>query len=102
MTFGIRTGSDSWAVTSFLWKHAYVEDFFEGCTVTSTGFTSAFGSTKDLPIVNLLYEYDLSDRTTIILEQNNTIYMLNYMLNLLYNIIQPEENENRVDLIPRD
>ena len=82
-------------------KHEYVEDFDEGCNITTTGFTSAPGSIKCLPIENVLYEYDISDGTTIILDHNNTIYMGNDIFDSLYNPIQSKESDNRVDLISK-
>ena len=66
---------DSWGGTSFSVKHAYVEEFVEGRSITDTVFTSELGSMKHPTITNLLYVYDLSDETTIILEHNLTIYM---------------------------
>ena len=38
-----------------------------------TWLSSYMGYLKDQPIENLLYTYDTSDGTTIVLEHNNTI-----------------------------
>ena len=75
MRFRGRLGLYYWADTSFLGKRAYVEEFVEGRSITDTVFTSELGSMKHPTITNLLYVYDLSDETTIILEHNLTIYM---------------------------
>ena len=96
-----RLGLYYWADTSWLGKYAYVEEFFEGRTVTDTGFTSTLGSMKYLPIANIMYAYDISYETTIILEHNNTIYMGNDIFDSLYNPIQSKESDNRVDLISK-
>ena len=93
---------DSWADTNVLGKHTYVEEFVECCTITSIGFTSALRYMKYLPIANVLYAYDISYGTTIILEHNNTVYIGNDRVDFLTNPIQSEEYGNRVDLIPRD
>ena len=79
---------DSWDDTNLSGKHPYVEDFFEDRTVTATGFTIELRSMKDLAIANVLYTYYLSDGTIIILDNNNTIYMGNYMVNLIAHPIQ--------------
>ena len=79
---------DSWGGTSFSVKHAYVEEFVEGIIVNATGFTIALRYMKYPPISNLLYACDLSDGTTIILDHKNTIYMVNDIVESLYNPIQ--------------
>ena len=98
---GCRLGLDSWADTGCSGKHSYVEEFIEGKTVTATGFTSALGSMKDLPMANVVYAYDTKDGATILLEYNNTIYMGSDMDDSLCNPIQLEENNVRVDLRPK-
>ena len=40
---GCKLGINSWAYTCCAGKHTFVEEFIEGITVTSTGFTLATG-----------------------------------------------------------
>ena len=79
---------DYLADTSCLGKHSYVEEFVVGCTIPDIGFTIAIGSTKDVPIENVLYVYDLSYVTTVILEHKNKKSMGNDMFNFPANPIQ--------------
>ena len=79
---------DYLADTSCLGKHSYVEEFVAGCTITAIGFTIAIGSTKDVPIEKVLYVYDLSYGTTIILDHKNKIYTGSYIVDLTSNPIQ--------------
>ena len=98
---GCKLGIDSWADTCCAGKHAYVEEFVEGKTVTATGFTSTLGSISNLPIANVLYAYDAKDGSVIILECNNSIYMGGKMGDSLVNPIQAEEHDVRIDIRPR-
>ena len=41
---GYKFDTDSWADTCCAGKHAFVEEFIEGKTVTATGFTSSLVS----------------------------------------------------------
>ena len=61
-----RLGLDFWDDTRFSGKHAYVEEFFEGRTITATGFTSEIRSMKHPNIANVLYVYDISDETYLL------------------------------------
>ena len=63
---------DTWADTSCSGKHAYVDSFVMGKSVTVTGFSSMLGSMKNLPVANVLYAYDTKYGTTLLLEHNNT------------------------------
>ena len=98
---GCRLGLDSWADTSCSGKHAFVDEFILGKSVTATGFTSSLGSMKNLPLANVLYAYDTNRGTTLLLEHSNTIYLGNDMEDSLANPIQSEECGNRVDLRPK-
>ena len=98
---GCRLGIDTWADTSCAGKHAFVEEFIEGKTVTATGFTSSLGSMANLPIANVVYAYDALDGTVILLECNNSIYLGDSMTDSLMNPIQAEEVEVRVDTRPK-
>ena len=98
---GGRLGIDTWADTSCAGKHAYVEEFIEGASVTATGFTHSLGKLENLPIANVVYAYDYNDGTTILLENNNAIYLGDAMNDSLLNPIQSEENDVRIDIRPR-
>jgi hypothetical protein len=85
---GTRLGIDSWADTSCAGKHAYVESFVEGKTANASGFSSALGLMKNLPIVNVAYAYDADNGETIILENHNAIYIGSDMNDSLLNPIR--------------
>ena len=99
--YGCKLGIDSWADTCCAGKHAFVEEFIEGKTVTATGFTSSLGSVSNLPIANVVYAYDSKDGTVILLECNNSIYLGDKMSDSLMNPIQAEEIGVRVDTRPK-
>ena len=67
--FGTRLGFDTWADTSCADKHAYVESFIDGKTVTAGGFTPSLGKISGLPIANVLYAHDTQDGTVIIFRE---------------------------------
>ena len=98
---GSRLGLDTWADTSCSGKHAFVAEFIEGKVVTASGFSPSLGTVKDLPMANVLYAYDKSDGTTILLEHNNTLYLGPDIEDSLANPIQSEEIGIRVDLRPK-
>ena len=66
----------------------FFEEFTEGKIVSVTFFTSFLGTLKYLPIFKVVYVYDTIYGTTIILDNNNTIYLGNQMEYLLGNTIQ--------------
>ena len=98
---GVCLGIDTWADTTCAGKHVYVEEFVVGKFVTATGFTSSLGSIPSLPIANVLYAYDASDGTVMILEANNSIYWGDKLEDSLLNPIQAEEQGVNVDVRPR-
>lgn len=100
--FGTKLGLDTWADTGCSGKHAFVEEFIEGRTVTATGFTSSLGSMRGLPLANVLYAYDSEDGEVLILEHNNTIYLGDKLVDSLANPLQSEFNGVRIDLRPRE
>ena len=57
------------------------------------------GTIKNLPLANVLYAYDQSDDTSILLEHNNTIYLGEDMEDSLANPVQSEEVGIRVDFL---
>ena len=98
---GCKLGLDTWADTGCSGKHAYVEEFLIGKTVTAMGFSSSLGKLDNLPYANVLYAYDHEDGSVLILEHNNTIYLGDAMQDSLANPIQSEEIGVRVDLRSR-
>ena len=98
---GCKLGIDTWVDTCCAGKHAFVEEFVVGKTVTATGFTSTLGSVPNLPVANVLYAYDTTEGTVIVLECNNSIYLGDKMSDSLMNPIQAEEAEVRVDTRPK-
>ena len=72
---GGHLGLDSWADTGCAGRHAYVDEFIIGSTVTAAGFADSLGKLSDLPLANVLYAYDRPDDSTILLEHNNVIYL---------------------------
>ena len=83
-------------VSTLTWKK-----FVEGKTVTATGFTSSLGSVTNLPVANVVYAYDATDGTVILLECNNSIYLGVKMPDSLMNPIQAEEVGVQVDTHPK-
>ena len=98
---GTRLGIDTWADTCCSGKHAYVESFIEGRSVTANGFSPSLGNLENLRIANVLYAYDMNDGNTILLENNNTIYMGHNMTDSLLNPIQCEDNDVHIDVRPQ-
>ena len=92
---------DSWADTDYAAKHAHVEEFVLGKTVTATGFSSSLGKLDNLPIAHVLYAYDHAEGSVILIEHNHTIYMGSNMDDSLSNPIQSEEAGVGVDLRPK-
>ena len=98
---GTKLGIDSWADTGCAGRHAYVEEFIIGQSVTASGFATSLGRLENLPIANVLYAYDKPDGSTILLVHNNVIYLGDNMDDSLANPIQSEEHGVRIDLRPR-
>ena len=94
---GCKLGFDTWADTLCSGKHAYVEAFVEGHLVTATGFSSNLGQLDNLEIAHVLYTHNMPDGRVVLLENNNTIYLGNYMNDSLINLIQCEDNRVHVD-----
>ena len=91
LRLGCKLGLDSWADKGCSGRHAYVEEFVIGKTVTATGFSSALGKLDNLPYAHVLYAYDHEEGQVVLLEHNNTIYTGNNMDDVLPNPIQSEE-----------
>ena len=58
MKSGCRLGLDSWADTGLLVKHAYVDEFFQGKSVSVTGLTETLVSIDKLTISHVLVAFD--------------------------------------------
>ena len=101
MKSGCRLGLDSWSETVCSGKHSYVDEFFESNSVNVTGFTYTLGSIYNLPVAHVLYAFDKEDRTVVLLEHNNTIYMGYDIINSLASPIKYEDNDVRVDSRPK-
>ena len=56
---------------------------------------------ENLPIAHVLYAFDKEDGTVVFLVHNNTIYMGDGMINSLANLIQCEDNNERINLRPK-
>ena len=82
-----------WADTGCSGKHAFVEAFISGRTVSATGFTPSLVSLNNLTIANVLYKYDTPSVKTVLLEHKNVIYLGPTMEDVLANPIQSEEND---------
>ena len=59
------------------------------------------GYIDNLHIAHVLYAFDKEDVTVLFLEHNNTIYMVDYVINFLANPIQCKDNDVRIDLHPK-
>ena len=66
--------------------------------VTYTGFYSSMGLFKDRNIANVLYVYDTSYGTNILLDHNNIIYMEDMMEYSLANPLLSEYNGIHIDI----
>ena len=98
---GYKLGIDSWADTCCVGKHAFVEEFIENKTVTAAVFTPSLGLVSNISIENVVYTYDAPDRTVLLLECNNSIYIGQKISDSLLNPIQAEEVGIYVDTWPR-
>ena len=77
------------------------EEFIIGKTVTATGFSSSLGKLDNLPYAYVLYAYDHTEGSVILVEHNHTIYVGDNMDDSLSNPIQSEETGVGVDLRPK-
>ena len=100
LRLGCKLGIDSWVDTGCAGKHAHVEEFIIGKTVTATGFSPSLGKLENLPYAYVLYAYDHAEGSVILLEHNNAICMGNKMDDSLSNPIQSEEAGVGIDMRP--
>ena len=96
-----KLGLDTWADTGCLGKHAYVEEFIVGKTVTAMGFSPSLGKLENLTYAHVLYVYDQETGSVLLLDHNNTIYLGDAMQDSLSNPVQSDEISIRVDFRSR-
>jgi hypothetical protein len=97
---GCKLGLDTWADTSCVGKHAHIDSYIEGRTVTARGFASNLPSLDNIPIVNCSFAYDTNNGKTLLLQVNNALYMGENMEHSLLCPNQCEDNDIRIDLRP--
>ena len=78
-----------------------MEKFLIGKTVTAMAFSSSLGKLENMAYAHVLYAYDHEDRSVLLLEHNNTIYLGDAMQDSLSNPIQSKEISFRIDLLSR-
>ena len=94
-------GLNYWDDTGCSGKHAHVDESVEVNSVNVTGFTYNLGSIDNLLISYVLYAFDKDDGTVVLLEHNNTIYMVDDMIDYLDDPIKCEDNDARINLCPK-
>ena len=97
---GCTLGLDTWADTSVVGRHAFINSYVDGKSVTAQGFASSLPSLNNIPIVNCSFAYDSPDGTVYILEINNALYLGKDMEHSLLCPNQCEDNDVRIDLRP--
>ena len=76
MITGTRLGSDSYADTSCVNKHTYVETIIDDLTVDAIPFDSRIGKLTNLPIVHAIFAVDNSITfETHLIILNHSIYI---------------------------
>ena len=98
---GCKLGFDSYADTCCAGKHAWVESFVEGRTVSASGFSNTMEVLENLPLANVLYAYDTQEGETFILRVNNAIYLGGNMTDSLLCPNQCRENGIMIDTRPK-
>ena len=97
---GCLLGLDTWADSSVVGRHAYINSYVDGKSVTASGFASSLPSLNNIPIVNCTFAYDGEDGQVYLLEVNNALYLGNEMEHSLLCPNQCEDNDIRIDLRP--
>ena len=92
---------DTLANTACSGNHAFLEEFVMGKFITAKVFTTDLGFIENIPIVNVLYDYDAANGETITLEENNSFHLCDNMDDLLLKPIQSEEVGVQVDTHPK-
>ena len=97
---GCKLGFDSYADTCCAGRHARVESFLEGRTVSASGFSNTMPVMENLPLANVVYAYDTQDGETFILRVNNSIYIGDQVEDSLLCPNQCRENGILIDTRP--
>ena len=58
MLNGCKLGLDSWADTSCVGRHAHIDTYVDGKSVTASGFANTLPALENIPIVNCSFAYD--------------------------------------------
>ena len=98
---GCKLGFDSYADTCCAGKHARIESFIEGKTVSASGFSNSMKVMENLPIVNVLYAYNTQEGETLILRVNNSRYLGEHMEDSLLCPNQCRDNGIMIDTRPK-
>lgn len=101
MAHGCKLGLDSWADTCCIGRHAHIDSYVDGRSVTAKGFASNLPELKDIPIVNCSFAYDDENGKTFLLQINNAIYLGENMEHSLLCPNQCEDNNIRIDIRPK-
>lgn len=101
MTAGCRLGFDSYADACCVGRHARVESFIEGKTVTATGFSGTMPAIENLPLANVLYAYNYPHSEVFKLRVKNSIYLGDEMEDSLLCPNQCRERGIEIDTRPR-
>ena len=101
MSEGCKLGLDSWADTSCVGRHAHIDTYVDGKSVTASGFANTLPALENIPIVNCSFAYDDERGQTILLQINNAIYLGDQMEHSLLCPNQCEHNGIRIDLRPK-
>ena len=67
MNTGCDLLMDSGADSYVIGKHAWIVEIVEGITVSAQGFNDSMPIDENLPIVNILYDYDHPDTGKVII-----------------------------------
>ena len=101
MSEGCKLGFDSFADTCCSGRHARVESFVDGKTVSANAFTKLVPTLTDLPIANVVYAYDGDDGVVYLFRINNSIYLGEGMEDSLLCPNQCRENGIEIDTRPK-
>ena len=64
---GCKLGLDTWVDTGYSGRHAYVDEFLIGKTVTAMGFSSSLWKLDNLPYAHVSYAYNYEDGLVLLL-----------------------------------
>ena len=101
MNEGCKLGFDSFADTCCSGRHARVESFVDGKTVSANAFTKLVPTLRDLPIANVIFAHDGDDGVVYLFRVNNSIYLGDGMEDSLLCPNQCRENGIEIDTRPK-